>query len=163
MAHLAEKLPYSPFTHESIVHIVVRDGITGEIKETRIGHNDKLNATYSAIISALVGSGDTRINSIVICGVSSGDAIAITDVSLTGEIGTASDRTYGALSWDANAAMFNLSFSFTANTATFTIGTAGLFWTFTGDGLYLKASFARVQVKSQVSLYVAWTQSLASA
>lgn len=165
MSNIVEEIPVSQIgiAHSSIAKLVVRDGKTGEIKDVRYGHNDKLNATYSALISAMVNSGFNGVNSIVICGVSSSDAIAVTDVSLTDEVGDGSLRTYGNLSWDAANPAWNLSWSFTNNAVSYSIGTAGIFWTFTGDGLYLKASFAHVIVSSQDSLFVAWLQSLSSA
>ena len=53
---LPVKIPITPLgiSHSSLCQIVVRDGKTGEIKDVRYGHNDKLNATYSALISAMI-------------------------------------------------------------------------------------------------------------
>lgn len=154
--------PIGGFVHSSRIELVVRDGLTGEIRERTVAYNNKIYSTYSILISAIINSDATLPKSIVICGLGCSDSIQVADVSITGEIGDASARTVGNLSWDANSPAFNLSFSFTAG-ATYTVGTLGLFWTFTGDGLFLKTSTARTQVSNGDSLYVSWKQSFASA
>lgn len=147
-------------SHGSQVEIVVRDGLTGEIKNRVFGKNLKLYNTYCAIISAVINSNATLAGSLVICGVGSGTSPVIGNTTLTGETGS---RTIGALSWDAQAPMFNLSFSFTANANTMSLGQAALFASYTGGFMFLQTSFAQTQVSSQDSLYISWLQSLASA
>jgi len=156
------RVPIGVFTHHSQIDVVVRDGRTGEITAHARGFNNKINSTYSVLISAIVNSSPSP-NSIKWCGVGSDAAVGITDVSVTTEIGGASTRTVPRLSWDAAAARFNYTFSFTANSITYTVAAVGLFWTQTGDGLFLKTSIAKTQVSSQDSLYIMWMQSFASA
>ena len=156
------RVPIGAFVHHSQVDLVVRDGRTGEIKAHTRGFNNKINSTYSVLISAIVNSSPSP-NSIKWCGVGQSTDVAVTDVSLTDEVGNASERTIPRLSWDAAAARFNYTFSFTANSITYTVAAVGLFWTQTGDGLFPKTSIAKTQVSSQDSLYIMWMQSFASA
>jgi hypothetical protein len=157
MATIVET-PVGGVYHRSMGMIVIRDGRTGEVKETHPFRNMKVYGTVNALISALTNSGGGI--SAVYLGLGSGPDVLSADTALSGEV---LSRTVGRLSHDANSPTWSLSWSYTDSPATYSIGQAGIFNTYTGALMFLKASFARVIKNSQDLLYVSWTQSLASA
>ena len=144
--------------HNSDILLVLRDGRTGEMRDFRRIQNMKVYGTVNMLISGVTNS--TQAGSAVYAGLGSGPSVASADTTLSGEL---LSRTVGRLSHDANSPTWSLSFSWTDSASSVSIGQVGLFTSYTGGLLYLKASFARLTKNSQDVLNIAWTQSLASA
>lgn len=167
-------LPNSAFlhgvSHTSRITLVVRDGVTGEIKQVVEGHNNKLLNTYSILVSYITGDVAMGSGSFVKIALGSGAGFASSDVSLSGLL-TASQSRATIARCSTNAATadginWNLSCSFsgTAGVA-FTALQAGIFATacMSVGIMWLKASFASVFVDSTDILNVSWLQSIMSA
>lgn len=117
----------------------------------------KVYGTVNLIVSGVMGGG---AKSCVYAGLGSGETVASADTTLEGE---QLSRTIGRLSHDANSPTWSLSFSWSGPTGSVSIAQIGIFTSYTGGILYLKATFSRLTKNSQDLVNVAWTQSLASA
>lgn len=145
--------------HASKVLIVVR-GPDGRIRDIREGLNMKVYNTMNIIASMVANDpGTARTCNKLGIGESAG-TLTSADTALNSE--TVS-RTYGRFSHDAGSAMWNLSASFTAFANTVTLREIAILDSLTGGNLYLKVTFAALQVSSQDTLAVSFTQSLSSA
>ena len=142
-----------------IVTLILR-APDGRIKAVRHARNMKVYGTFNVLASAVAqGQG----LSACYLALGSGPDVASSDTALSVEITVCGSRTIGRYSHDANNPNWNLSWSFTANTTSFSTGQAGIFTSLTGGTLFLKATFARLSIMSQDLLQIAWLQSLASA
>ena len=149
-----------PFVHRSTLRIEIRDGRTGELKNFLDIHpaNMKVYGTVNMIVSGVTNS--AGIASAAYAALGSGPDVASADTTLSGEL---ISRTVGRLSHDANSPTWSLSWSFTDQAGSISIGQAAIYTSLTGGVMYLKATFARLTKNSQDVLNLAWTQSLASA
>lgn len=138
-------------------------GPDGRIKAVRETQNMKVYNTFNIMASALCNDPATNTGTACKLALGSGPDVASADTTLSGEIAVCGSRTIGRYSHDANAPNWNLSWSFTAQTASFSVGQAGVYTSITAGLLYLKATFARLTVMSQDLLNISWLQSLASA
>lgn len=167
---LIERTPMrSGLAHTSTLRLVLRDGITGEIKAIRESRNAKLLDTYNLIFTSLCAAAGTK--SLVWLGFGTDEDWATGDNTLTGEIGAdggTGGRTAPRVSHDADSERWSLSWSYSEGSKTHSIAQAGIWNTGTGTDaaggfLFLKATFARLTLNTQDVLNVAWTQSIASA
>ena len=169
-----EGVPNSAFklgvSHTSRITLVVRDGITGEIKQVVEGYNNKIMNTYSILVSYITGDVAMGSGSFHNIGLGSGAGFVSTDTALSGLLATGQyGPTAGRLSTNVatnDGINWNLSCSFsgTAGNA-FTAMQAGILASasFTVGLLWLKATFASVFVDSTDILNVSWLQSVQSA
>lgn len=159
-------IPPAGIIHRSTVRVVLRDGRTGEIKAVRENvMNAKVAGTWNMLISGVTNSTGTQ--SCVFAGLGTGENWATADTTLTDEV---LSRTIGNLSHDAASPTWSLSFSWTDSATSESIAQAGIFTSYTGGILYLKATlrylvkrilgaiFARLTKNSQDVLNIAWTR-----